>query len=106
MSSSTKKLMIFLSIFGFSLATQARDSAESFLMLRQAMMKSNKDYNQHKKKMNNEEFERVETWGRRNSATIVINGGGTTNELSEFQQDQNTEGDREISSNLVKNDSF
>lgn len=106
MSSTMKKVMIFISIIGFSAVAQSRDSGEAFLMLREAMMDSNKDYNQHKKKANHEEFDRVEKWGRRNSATIVINGQtATNNELEKFQEPQESPGDREVSSNIEEKNS-
>ncbi len=101
MSSTMKKVLLFISIIGLSSVAQTRDSGEAFLMLRQAMMDSNKDYNQHKKKANHEEFDRVEKWGRRNSATIVIDGQAATSaELEEFRQPQEAPADREVSSNL------
>jgi hypothetical protein len=50
----------------------AKDSLESELLLREALMSSNADYNKHKKAANEEEYERIDNWRSRDSQVIEI----------------------------------
>ena len=95
-----KLLAIAATVSLTSLTLQARDTDESMLMLKEAMMDSNADYNKHKKKANHDEFDRVEKWGRRDTGTIVIDGKvATQSDINEYQvaQDKEVREDREIS---------
>jgi hypothetical protein len=65
--------LITLSLFlGTPSLGLARDTDESELLLKEAMMQSNADWNQHQKKLNHEEFDRADQWEERNSQAIVI----------------------------------
>ncbi len=101
MSSELKKITILIAIFLTSFSLQARDSEESFLMLREAVMESNGDYNKYKKKMNYEEFDRADNWNERSTQAIIIGAQkGQAQDLSDFKQlnDDIKSGEREVSS--------
>ena len=97
-----------LTIQLFVFTAEARNEEESFLMLREAMMESNADYNKHKKKANHEEMDRAETWGKRGSQMIVINGRHvSSDDVQEYQAEEleyDESNGREISSNDIQNE--
>lgn len=88
MPTQIRTLLIFATIAFGAGPLEARDFDESMSMLQEAMMESNADYNKHKKIANHDEFDRVETWGRRNAGTIVIDSkGATRSEINKFLKD-------------------
>lgn len=104
MPSFIKLGLVLLATQFVVITAEARNEEESFLLLRQAMMESNADYNKHKKKMNHEEMDRVEEWGNRDSDMIVINGkAAKVADLSDFKTEQpyDEANGREISSNTA-----
>jgi len=64
-------LFIILTI-GSSIAL-AKNAQESDMLLREAMMESNADYNAHKGKSNMEEFDRADEWVERETQALIIN---------------------------------
>ena len=68
-----KMSAVTLGVLLLSFSAQARDADQSFLMLREAIMESNGDYNKFKKKMNEEEFDREASWSNRSANSIDIN---------------------------------
>ncbi len=103
---SVKVLAIFGVIFLMSSVSHGRNSEESFLMLREAMMDSNADYNKHKKQMNNEETSRADSWNERGQTVIHIGAGETAaaNSFQAYNEEISDEqgafrNDRDVSSN-------
>ncbi len=96
-------LFSLLSFFITLSEAQGRDLDESQLMLQEAMMNSNADYNKHKKKMNHEEFDRADDWSDRDSQAIVIEG--QLSPLVDFQEVRlEVRQDREVSSHQTDAD--
>lgn len=95
-----KTMIVTLILQAFAFAVHAedeRDLDESQVLLQQAMMQSNADYNMHKKKFNNDEYDRADDWADRDRQTIVI--GGRNNDLKDFKEMKEEVGqDREVSS--------
>ena len=48
------------------------EKEDSFASLRSAMLESNKDYNDHKKAMLDEENDRISDWGKRSITAVTI----------------------------------
>jgi hypothetical protein len=70
-----KLIMTSIILLGLTLTANmgmAKDSLESELLLREALMSSNADYNKHKKAANEEEYERIDNWRSRDSQVIEI----------------------------------
>lgn len=71
------KKMSFFAVFVIltigSFSAFAKDAQESVLLLREAMMKSNADYNVHKGKANMDEFDRADAWVERDTKALFIN---------------------------------
>lgn len=104
--STIKNLIILSLIILVGSFAQARDSRESMLLLKEALMESNGDYNIHKKKFNHEEFDRADEWAERNTQAITINERKALDKSwEEFKQQQDVigSGDREVSSNETFN---
>ncbi len=94
---TTKIFLIIVLAYFTSMTANARDVDESQLLLREAMMNSNADYNKHKKKMNHEEFDRADEWGERDTQAIVIDAAGAN--IDGFTELKKEVGqDREVSS--------
>lgn len=67
------KLMIITVFLQFVCGgLQAEDYTESDHLFREAMMRSNADYNKHKQKSNMAENERSDEWGERDIGAIQI----------------------------------
>ncbi len=97
----TFTVAVLTQLLAFS--AQARDYDESQLLLREAMMESNADYNKHKKKVNDEDNERADDWGERKTQAIVIDG--RSRDVSNFQEmKEEVEQDREVSSHKDEQD--
>ena len=96
---SIQFLAIFALVFSFGMTAQARDADESMLMLREAMMDSNADYNKHKKKTNYEEFDRADEWAVRDSQAIQVGDSYVDPaDMVDFKQPQESKSDRDVSS--------
>lgn len=97
---STKNIFLAAAVLLIGFSAQARDTDESMLMLQEAMMDSNADYNKHKKKSNHEEFDRADDWSERNSQAIMIDGTKTYGNISKFKEPRKEElqQNREVSS--------
>lgn len=63
--------LVILTVGPFS--AFAKDGQESVLLLREALMESNADYNVHKGKANMDEFDRADTWVERDTQALLIN---------------------------------
>lgn len=68
-------LVLFLLSQIFTIHAYAKSQLESEMLLREALMSANADYNQHKKKSLEEEMERAETWIERDEDAIAIGQG-------------------------------
>ena len=86
---------VFATVFALSLPVQAEGMTESQLLLREALMSSNADYNQHKKRANHEEFDRADSWSERSAEGIVIEGS-PREELGEFLENNNSQDKQEL----------
>jgi hypothetical protein len=93
-------LLLLASISLVAAPGWSRDSDEAHLMLKEAMMESNADYNKHKKLSNHEEFDRADHWTSRDSQSISIGHTSEIPDISDFKEmDVNkAKQDREVSS--------
>lgn len=70
-----KQLTLLVTMVFLSLPAFAFEKESSFSTVGQALLESNKDYNDHKKKMLNEENNRITDWGDRDVSSITIKQG-------------------------------
>lgn len=102
MSNPLKLLFVLIIAQTPLIGAQARDSYEATLMLREALMQSNADYNKLKKNSNDAEFERDSSWNNRKVKSIVIGDEHILKEsrLNEYKElnEEMTRRERDISS--------
>lgn len=97
MSSGLKLLICFAAIhFLGGVSAHAGEDYDSQLLLREALMESNGDYNKHKKKFIQDEYERADNWDERNEGAIAI-GRSTVEPIAQIDASKKAKG-REISS--------
>lgn len=88
MKSFILRMSVLAMIAGVSIQAQAEGITESQLLLQQAMMDSNADYNKHKKKNMDEEDERADSWEERKLQAIDLDGRpGRSREVSSAYSD-------------------
>ena len=102
MNSKLNLLTVLTSLFFVSFSAQAEGISESAMLLQEAMMQSNADYNKHKKKANHEEFDRADTWGERDTMSITIDQKAL--QASDYQDFQQIKGEFEEDLELSAND--
>lgn len=71
------KLGMFALVLMMSATAYGRSAEESAMLLQQAMMQSNADYNKHKLQDNLETFDRADSWSEREASAIHLNKGAT-----------------------------
>ncbi len=82
-----KILALFFLVQTLCQTALARNPEESAVLLQQAMMQSNADYNKHKLVDNMETFDRADEWTERGTEVIQINNRGLDPaELAEYQK--------------------
>ncbi len=81
------KTLLILLMVGMTNQAFAFEKEDSFSALRQAVMKSNKDYNNYKKKELEADNDRVLDWGKREVAAVQIEAG-IEQEARDFKVDQ------------------